>query len=337
MLGIAFILLMPWKVWAQAGGEPGGGTAAEPAVYVNGRLLESDSPPIVHQGRILVPIRHLSEALNASVEWIGESKEAIITTVHGDVMVFQPDNPVMRYNDVEYRMDVAPMTVNQRIYIPLRHAAQFLHAEVEWDSQTQTAIVTLKDPYLMLPGETIRAVSERFGVDVALLVERNQLENKEAMAGYPIKYIIPDIMANKIEEPVQMMTEEEEASEAAESPFTEEELLLLAKITMVEAGYEPYEGQLAVVNVILNRLKDPRFPDTIRDVIYAPNQFPPAHNGLLDKAEPSESVWRAVREAVAGNNNVENAVYFYNPKVSSGKFWKSLTVIKDIGSHRFLK
>jgi spore germination cell wall hydrolase CwlJ-like protein len=133
------------------------------------------------------------------------------------------------------------------------------------------------------------------------------------------------------------MTEEEEASEAAESPFTEEELLLLAKITMVEAGYEPYEGQLAVVNVILNRLKDPRFPDTIRDVIYAPNQFPPAHNGLLDKAEPSESVWRAVREAVAGNNNVENAVYFYNPKVSSGKFWKSLTVIKDIGSHRFLK
>lgn len=120
-------------------------------------------------------------------------------------------------------------------------------------------------------------------------------------------------------------------------PYTEEELLLLAKLVQVEAGYESYEGQLAIANIILNRVEDSRFPGTIRDVIYSGKQFPPAHNGLLDKSEPNASVLRAVRDALDGKNNIEDAVYFFNPKVSKGSFWDSLDVVAKIDNHHFAK
>ena len=114
-------------------------------------------------------------------------------------------------------------------------------------------------------------------------------------------------------------------------------MLLLAKITQVEAGYEPYEGQAGVANVILNRVKNSGFPNTIHDVIYSGKQFPPAHNGLLDKSVPNSSVLRAAKDALNGKNNVEDAVYFFNPKVSKGEFWSNREVIATIGHHSFAK
>jgi len=342
MLLTAVVMLMPLHVLAQSKMDEyatsGSDQQDEPAIYVNGELLRMDGPTIVENNRIFVPIRHLTDALYGNVMWMQETSEAMIRSPLGDVMIFQPDNPIMRYNDVEYRMDVAPVTLEGRIYIPLRHAAQFLHAEVEWDATTDSAYLTHKEPYLVQEEDTILSISERYGIEPRLLVERNQLEDREAMIGYPIKYIIPDIMAEKIEEPEEQPVAEDLASEAVvASLYSDEDMLLLAKITMVEAGYEPYEGQLAVANVILNRVEDPRFPDTIRDVIYAPSQFPPAHNGLLDRAEPNESVWEAVKAAVEGENNVKDAVYFHNPDVSSGGFWDRLTKVAEIGNHRFLK
>lgn len=309
----------------------------EPTVYVDGERLLLEDPILEVEGRLLVPIRHLVEALNGFVHWMPESYEAMVISSLGDEIIFQRDNPLMRFNGMEYRMDIEPILVDQRMYIPLRHAAQFLHAEVAWDGETASAHLSLMPPYIVQEGDTLETISKQLEVSEELLVERNQLADQEWQEVMIIRYVIPDIMASKIEEPLAETLAEDEAGLEADLPYTEEELELLAKITMVEAGYETYEGQLAVANVILNRVKDPRFPDTIRDVIYAPEQFPPAHNGLLDRAVPNESVWKAVRAAAAGENNVEGAVYFHNPKVSSGRFWNSLTEVAKIGNHRFLK
>lgn len=307
----------------------------EPKVYIDSEDHILDDQLLIEDGRLLVSIRHLVEALDGIVVWVQDLEEVRVFSVYGDVITFQPGNPLMKLNDVEYRMDVAPISVNQRIYVPLRHAAQFLHAEVEWDEEHRAAYVLRKQPYILEEGETLAEVSAKLDIEEDLLLERNHHPEQDVNETGLVKIVIPDIMRNKIEEP-----EEEAAAEtlaAEELPYSESELELLAKITMVEAGYEPYEGQLAVANVILNRVRDPRFPDTIRDVIYAPNQFPPAHNGLLDKAEPNESVWKAVMAAARGENNVEGAVYFHNPKVSSDGFWNRLTEVARIGNHRFLK
>lgn len=117
----------------------------------------------------------------------------------------------------------------------------------------------------------------------------------------------------------------------------EEELELLAKIIYAESGHESYEGQVAVGSVILNRVQDDRFPDTIRDVIYQPNQFGPARTGQLDKIKPSDDALRAAEQVLAGEDLLEGAVYFHNPRRDTQTFFRTLTLVEDIGNHRFLK
>ena len=114
---------------------------------------------------------------------------------------------------------------------------------------------------------------------------------------------------------------------------TSDEVYLLACMVYVESGAEPYEGQLAVANVILNRVKDPRFDNTIAGVIYAPGQFPGAHNGVLDGvlySGPSESCMQAAQEALAGVNNI-GGYYYFNGYVDTSTVSEYLV----IGGHTF--
>jgi len=338
LLLTAIALLMPLHAWAQVeNGLAGTKSEREPAIYLNDELLYLEDPVLTVNGRIMVPVRHLAQALGGIVAWDPEEREVRIDSILGDEYAFAPDSPFLLFNGVEYRMDVASIVVDGRIYVPLRHLAEFLNARVEWDEDALTARLTLEPYHIVQEGDTPAAIAAQYGIDESLLMERNQLTDPaELKPGMLLMTLIPEIMANKIE--VKPEPEVHSASQAdAASMYSEEELLWLARITMVEAGYEPYEGQLAVANVILNRVKDPRFPDTIYDVIHAPGQFPPALNGKLKDVEPSESVWKAVRAAASGENNVPGAVYFHNPKVASGGFWKSLTEVARIGNHRFLK
>ena len=97
--------------------------------------------------------------------------------------------------------------------------------------------------------------------------------------------------------------------------YQHEDLRLLAGITYFEAGCEPYEGKLAVANVVLNRVKSKKFPNTLEDVIYQSGQFTPALNGTLTRLWKSKKkiqpeCIKAAQEAMAGNNNVRDYYYF---------------------------
>ena len=124
-------------------------------------------------------------------------------------------------------------------------------------------------------------------------------------------------------------------SVAASSPVSagSVEAYLLACMVHVESCGEPYEGQLAVANVILNRVRDPRFDNSIAGVIYAPGQFPGAHNGTLDNilaSGPNESCMQAAQEALAGVNNI-GAYYYFNGYVDTSSVSEYLV----IGGHTF--
>lgn len=125
----------------------------------------------------------------------------------------------------------------------------------------------------------------------------------------------------------------ESAAVSTALSVSSDEVYLLACMIHVESRGEPYEGQLAVANVILNRVKNPRFDDTIAEVIYAPGQFPGAHNGALDAAlasGPNESCMRAAEEALAGVNNI-GAYYYFNGYVDLSTVSEYLV----IGGHTF--
>lgn len=99
--------------------------------------------------------------------------------------------------------------------------------------------------------------------------------------------------------------------------FTEEDRYLLANLIYCEAGGEPYEGQVAVGAVVINRLLSSRYPDTLSGVIYQPWQFSPAASGRLALAlannKATASCYKAADEAMNGYSNVGNCVYFRTP------------------------
>ncbi len=113
----------------------------------------------------------------------------------------------------------------------------------------------------------------------------------------------------------------EKAAEAARrqailsaNGITEEDLYLLANIIYCEAGCEPYIGKVAVGNVVMNRVKSNRQPNTIQGVVYAKGQFSPVRNGSLERAlrrsSADESCYQAALEALSGAKPVGDKLFF---------------------------
>ena len=118
--------------------------------------------------------------------------------------------------------------------------------------------------------------------------------------------------------------------------ITNDELYLLSKLVSSEARGESYEGQVAVAAVVINRVLDPRFPDDIKDVIYQRNAFSVINNGEIYK-EPTDSAYKAAREALYGNDPTRGAIYFWNPDIATCNWIKTLDPYKRIGNHVFAK
>lgn len=115
------------------------------------------------------------------------------------------------------------------------------------------------------------------------------------------------------------------------------DLELLARLINGESRGEPYNGQVAVGAVVLNRVKSPGFPNTIREVIYQDKQFSCVDDGQIN-LNPSDSSYQAALDALNGEDPSLGALFFYNPKKAKTMWWLSqreTTVI--IGDHVFAK
>jgi len=103
----------------------------------------------------------------------------------------------------------------------------------------------------------------------------------------------------------------------SEVTFEEGDRYLLANLIYCEAGGEPYEGQVAVGAVVINRLLSSRYPDTVTGVIYQRKQFSPVQLGMLANAlavnKAAPSCYRAADEAMSGVTNVGTCLYFRTP------------------------
>lgn len=237
-------------------------------------------------------------------------------------------------------MSAPVQIVDDRLFFPIASLASLFGAAVEWDQPNETlTIQTANGDRLVMTNEVpvVYFNEQRYLMDAApFLTEGRMYVPVRFAAGF----MGSDVVWHAGEALAAFESDAEEDAAIdfpVAEPYAEEDYLLLSKLVQVEAGYESYEGQLAVANVILNRVKDTRFPDSIRGVIYSGKQFPPAHNGLLDKSEPNASVLRATKDALNGRNNVEGAVYFFNPKVTKGAFWDRLEVVATFDNHSFAK
>lgn len=117
--------------------------------------------------------------------------------------------------------------------------------------------------------------------------------------------------------------------------LTLEELDLFFRLVEAEAGNENMRGKIAVANVVINRVKDTRFPDTVKEVIYQPYQFQPIINGHINKTPSSDSkkaVLRALKgEQVVSSDTISFWATYLN---SSHELWR-LPITNRIGIHVF--
>lgn len=118
--------------------------------------------------------------------------------------------------------------------------------------------------------------------------------------------------AAQAEKEAQAQAEQAQASSAVNASASEQELL--AALIFCEAGNQPYDGQVAVGAVVMNRVRSGSFPDTITDVIYQSGQFTPAMTGWLDSVLASDgytdSAMQAAADALAGSNPIGDCLYF---------------------------
>ncbi len=130
--------------------------------------------------------------------------------------------------------------------------------------------------------------------------------------------------------------EEEIASYAASSSTSD--IQLMARAINGEARGEPYEGQVAVGAVILNRVKSSKFPNTIAGVIYQSGAFTAVADGQINvPIEEGSSVYKAARDAMNGWDPTGGCIYYFNPNTATNKWIWSRPQVKTIGKHIFCK
>ena len=128
----------------------------------------------------------------------------------------------------------------------------------------------------------------------------------------------------------------ENVSYAASS--TTSDIQLMARAINGEARGEPYEGQVAVGAVILNRVKSSQFPNTIAGVIYQPGAFTAVTDGQINAPiDENSTVYKAAQDAMNGWDPTGGCIYYFNPSTATNKWIWSRPLVKTIGKHRFCK
>lgn len=119
--------------------------------------------------------------------------------------------------------------------------------------------------------------------------------------------------------------------------FPEEDIYWLSHIIGSEAGIEPMEGKIGVGNVVLNRVKDPEFPDTVFGVVYDYEhtvQFEPVSRGTIhDEPKPEDTI--AAYLVLEGADTAGSCLYFVNPDFGSYWFDNNLDFVMKLGRHNF--
>ena len=113
-------------------------------------------------------------------------------------------------------------------------------------------------------------------------------------------------------------------------------LTLLARVIYAEARGEPFEGQVGVGAVLVNRVLSSKFPDDLWSVVFKRGEFCTVRDGQV-WLEPDATAYRAAKLAKDGWDPTNGALYFYNPSKTTSKWIWSRPVTTQIGRHLFAR
>ena len=223
---------------------------------------------------------------------------------------------------------------NGTSYITLRALAEYGDYELIWDGKQ--AVLTGEGIELTaVPGESYLEVNGRVlyieeGVGVAEGKTFLPLRTAADATGAGLRWDGTTATA-------ELMLEGRQAPVA---DYDETQLYWLSRIISAESRGDPLLGQLAVGNVVLNRVLHENYPDNIRDVVFDSKhgiQFEPVANGTVYD-DPAHSAVLAAKMCLEGARVVEDCIYFFAPALSAGTWIvKNGTYHTTIGCHRFYR
>lgn len=183
-----------------------------------------------------------------------------------------------------------------------------------------------KTHYVVKAGDNLSMIGQQYGVGYREIMIANSLHDTMIYPG--MELLIP-AAGSVVATADYSGTRAVEVSRGGYFTRTSpEDVDLLARLISAEAEGEPYEGKVAVGAVVINRVLDPRFPNTIQDVIYDANQFPPAHNGRINLPASADSL-SAAKDALGGWDPSNGALYFFAGNA------RSRNISAVIGNHVF--
>jgi N-acetylmuramoyl-L-alanine amidase len=118
-----------------------GGTGSAPRVILNGQEMQFETPPIIDNGRTLVPLRAIFEAMGATVDW-DDGTRTVTAVKGGTTVVLQVYSTAPTINGKVYSLDVVARIVNNRTLAPLRFVGEAFGGTVNWDANTRTITIT---------------------------------------------------------------------------------------------------------------------------------------------------------------------------------------------------
>lgn len=171
------------------------------------------------------------------------------------------------------------------------------------------------DTYTVKSGDTLYLIAKRYGLSLYSLQKANNEWDNYLYPGQ--KLVLPGIASSENQV-------SNGAANKAVIPYSSSDLDLLARLITAEAESEPYNAKVGVGAVVVNRVKDSRFPDSISSVIYQKSdgyyQYTPVENGWINKPASADAK-RAAYDALHGSDLSNGALFYFDDSAKNKWLW----------------
>lgn len=182
----------------------------------------------------------------------------------------------------------------------------------------------------VVSGESLYKLAQRYGCTVNDIKRLNGLTSDMIHVGTVLK--MPVRVSSNSGNTASHVTSSR--GDSYQRTYTQAEWDMLAKVVYGEARGEIYDGQVAVAAVVLNRLEDDEFPNTLRGVIFQKNAFTCVSDGQY-YLTPNKTAYEAALEAMQGNDPTGGCLYYWNPVTATSQWIWTRRIEARIGNHVF--
>ncbi|MBO8164033.1 MAG: N-acetylmuramoyl-L-alanine amidase [Brevibacillus sp.] len=175
MILLCAVLMLPVMTAAAAGA----GESAPIHLVIEGKQVQADVPPLIQNGRTMVPIRVIAEGLGADVSWNQSSQTAVITQGERRLEL-KLNSPTALVNGKQMKLDAPPLLKNDRMLLPLRFVGEALGLTVGWEANSRT-VVANPTVTIVVNGENLSASLKGYQLADTLYVPFRLIAEKVGM------------------------------------------------------------------------------------------------------------------------------------------------------------